>query len=482
MRRAALVVSVLAAVAAVAGCGGRPGGGPTVLRLASPDPAGLAHQPAIAVFVREVERLSGGRMRIVADESRSGGGTGNTDEPALLRDVARGRADLGWTHARSLPAVGVHTFEAFDMPGLVDGYGVQDAVVRSPVAADMLAGVRRAGVHGLAVLAGPLSRPVGTRAPLRAVADYRRLAFGLRRSRMADRAVRALGARPVTLDHEHIQQLYLDVLNHSRTQVGYEDDLDSLFFERDDDARPWLTANVALWARPAVLVANPGRFNALTAAQRGWLARAAATAANASATLAHDRERPLLDELCAAGVHVALASPSDRARLMQAARASTAQMYRGGETTAVIRRIATLRRRAGPDAAPRVPPGCRRDGRARPIRSTLPDGVYRSRITAADVRAAGGGSGDAEPGTQTLTLRGGRWHLVVTEPGRYEERGTYTGTPLRTTIISRRNVIRDLAYVSVAVTSGGLTFHVGRAPNAFWRATFASHRWRRIGA
>jgi hypothetical protein len=157
-------------------------------------------------------------------------------------------------------------------------------------------------------------------------------------------------------------------------------------------------------------------------------------------------------------------------------------MLRGGENGAPIRRMATLRHRAGPDAAPRVPPECGRDGRSRPIRSTLPDGVYRTRITAADVRAAGGTSGDAEPGTQTLTLRGGRWHLVVTEPGRYEERGTYTGTPLRTTIISRRNVIRDLAYVSVAVAPGGLTFHVGRAPSAFWPATFASHRWRRIGS
>ena len=114
MRHAVPALSVLAvavAVAvAVAGCGSRTGSGPTVLRLASPDPAGLAHQPAIAAFARDVERLSGGRMRIVADESRSGGGTGNADEPALLRDVARGRADLGWAHARSLPEVGVRTF------------------------------------------------------------------------------------------------------------------------------------------------------------------------------------------------------------------------------------------------------------------------------------------------------------------------------------------------------------------------------------
>ena len=55
------------------------------------------------------------------------------------------------------------------------------------------------------------------------------------------------------------------------------------------------------------------------------------------------------------------------------------------------------------------------------------------------------------------------------------------GTLLRTTIISLRNVIRDLADVSVAVTSGGLMFRVGRAPTPL-RETFASHRWRWIGA
>src|SRR6185436_20677174 len=96
------VVAGLAALAAVAAaaCGGS---GPRerahVLRLASADPAGIEHEPSVAFFARRVEALSHGRLRIAVDERWAGGGTAR--ETDLLRDVARGGADLGWAHTRS---------------------------------------------------------------------------------------------------------------------------------------------------------------------------------------------------------------------------------------------------------------------------------------------------------------------------------------------------------------------------------------------
>jgi TRAP-type C4-dicarboxylate transport system substrate-binding protein len=478
--RAGGAIALGLAIVAVAGCGGSSRGDAVVLHMASADPRGLEHQPAVADFVRRVGRLSGGRLRIVVDRRWSGGGLDDANEPALLRDVALGAADLGAAQTRSFRAVGVRSFDAFDVPGLVDGYRVEAAVLRSGLAARMLAGTRPAGLEGLALFAGPLSRPVGTRAPLLRARDYRGLAFGVRPSPVAEGGVRALGARPVELAQHTIFGLYLRVGRRPAPQTAYEDDLDALFFDRDDGARPWVTANVALWARPLALVANPRRLRSLSAQQRAWLERAAAGAARAPIRL--DRDAALGPELCAAGVRIAVAPRSAIAALRRAWGQPAARTARRPALGAGIRRIAALRRRAGPDPPARVPPGCvRRPGPGAGVRSTLPEGIYRMRVTAADVRAADRFGNAAQTGTQTLTLRDGRWHLVITEPGRYEERGTYAGTRLRTTLISHRPVIDDRAYVSVVADRDGLRFAVGRAPNAFWPVVFASHRWRRIG-
>ena len=60
-----------------------------VLRMYSPDPAGIQHDPAVALFVERVARLSGGRLRIDV-ESYPRRVDGSVDEAGLLRAVAGG--------------------------------------------------------------------------------------------------------------------------------------------------------------------------------------------------------------------------------------------------------------------------------------------------------------------------------------------------------------------------------------------------------
>jgi len=116
------------------------------------------------------------------------------------------------------------------------------------------------------------------------------------------------------------------------------------------------------------------------------------------------------------------------------------------------------------------------------VRSPIPDGVYRARITDADLRRAGAHRAGDRAGTATLTLRRGRWRLLLSEPGRTLQSGSYAGTPLRTTWAydgSRRNE----SYMSVVVgRDGGLRFHVVRAlDQPFAGAIYASHVFERIG-
>jgi TRAP-type C4-dicarboxylate transport system substrate-binding protein len=489
MRTGALAALSCAAVA-LAGCGG--GSSAHVLRMASADPAGIAHDPAVGYFVERVTRLSGGRLRVAPDERWARDGS----EAGLLRDVAGGKAPLGWAHTRAFGAIGVRSFDAIDAPQLLDSYAVQAAVVRGRLARRMLAGVEGAGLRGLALLAGPLSRPIGTSTPLSTATDFAGLAFGVHRSPVADLAVRALHAHPVAMTLDNVTNLYTDVVNHPGPPAALEDDLDAAFFDRYGGAcnahdgpcataRPWVTSNVVLWPRAAALVANPGALAGLTAVERSWLTRAAADAARYAPTAA-DHDRRLAAELCASGVRFTTASPAALATLRRAWRPVYARLERRAATAAAIRQIAALRRRAPAPAPLPTPSPCRQRppavNIAHGLPSSLPDGVYRIRTTVVDVRTWGAEPSGYRPGTETLTLRDGRWRLEITEPGRYVEEGTYAGRPLRTAWLNDRHGIRDESFFSIVADHDGLTFHVARSGDPeFYTVAFASHRWRRIG-
>jgi TRAP-type C4-dicarboxylate transport system substrate-binding protein len=478
------------------GCSHAGGQPARVLTLGSADPAGIEHAPAVQFFVDRVAKLSGGRLRIVVDQRWA-----PDRETALLRGVGRGATDLAWAHTRSLEPVGVRNFVALDAPMLVDSYGLEHAVLRSSLASSMLAATRSVGLRGLAVLAGPLSRLVGVGEPLRRAADLRGVAFGVHdlvevhgklmsSAGFAPRALRGFG---VVLSPANVDALYANPRGGS---AAFEDDLDSLFFDRHAGAcppnedrcaayDPWVTANVVLWARPAVLVANPGRFAALPPRERAWIEEAASQAAAYSLTLGHGAEQQLVPELCAAGVRIATASRADVASIRRPLARVYAQLERSPGTRAAIRRIRRLRANTRADEPLAAPAACGGSGSAtrsaRGVRSSLPDGVYRARITERDLRAAEARGAGVRAGLATLTLRGGRWRLVFTEPGRTVQTGTYAGTPLRTTWAYDGDT-RNESFFSVVVGRGGdLRFHVVTAFDlSSAQATYASHVFERI--
>ena len=235
-----------------------------------------------------VARLSGGRLRIEV-ESYPRRVDGSVDEGrGLLRAVAGGKADLGWAHTASFDAIGVDAFDALEVPMLIDSYPTETAVIRSALATRMLAGVSGGGLTGLALLAGPLDRLIGTRTPLRGASDIRGRAFAARLSTVTRMAVRALGGRAVALV-PGLPGLYWTASNMPGPPAFAEDDLDSIFFDRYggrcdfgvdhcDTSRPWVMTNVVLGPSVEAIVANPARMRGLSATQRGWLTRAAADA------------------------------------------------------------------------------------------------------------------------------------------------------------------------------------------------------------
>jgi TRAP-type C4-dicarboxylate transport system substrate-binding protein len=496
----ATVLFLALAVIFLTGCGAASKPAGLVLAMESPDPAGIEHDPAVAYFVNRVAQLSGGLLRIEVDNVRPQ--DGSVHETSVLRVVARGAADLGWAHTRSFGFVNVHAFDALDAPMLIDNYRTESAVIGSGLATSMLAGVNRAGLTGLALLAGPLNRLIGTRTPLRGAGDIRGHVFALRRSSFADMVVRALGGRPVELSYGSVDVgLYTNVNDNQLAPPAFlEDDLDSIFFDRRGScptqlgqtqfpecgtSRPWVMANAVLGASPEVIVANPGRLRRMSARQRSWLMRAAADAARYSTQVA-DRDARLVPQLCAAGVRFATASPATVASLRRALQPLYASLKRGPAGPA-IRRIATLGGGLSAPPSLRIPSDCQRQPRqaytAHGVRSSVPDGVYRIQVTAADIAAAGAQNLGVNPGVETLTLRNGHWLLSITEPGDSTEQGTYAGTPLRTAWFTDRPGFDQESFYSIAVSPSGLRFHIVQSWDAFLidQATYGLHTWRRIG-
>jgi TRAP-type C4-dicarboxylate transport system substrate-binding protein len=395
--RALLAAAVLAgAVASISGCGGSANKAGakvpekvTVLALANPSSGPDA---ALQLFADAVARRSRGRLRI---GFRNGWRPGDPHyDRDLIRDVREGRVPLGADTARGWETLGVDSFRALIAPLLIDSYPLQQRVLASPIAAEMLASVRRLGFVGLAILPGPLRRVAG-RKPLLRPADFRGITFGTTTTLTAEDSLRALGARPVAL-----------VANAKllKTLGGLEQQFGGILGNEYYKQEPYLTTNLVLWPRPTVVVANSKVFDSLSSFQQQVLRQAAVDATQPSTTAAEKAEdngtlgpngvgREVggsqgAKALCGVARFVE-ATRVDLAALRRAERPEYAALARDAQTRSFLTRIEALKRKLGlsPDAGP----GCSRVN-SRPGAATVLDGVYRQYVSLAQ-----GAAGDHVP-------------------------------------------------------------------------------------
>jgi TRAP-type transport system periplasmic protein len=414
-RFAALLLAAIAAFAAT-GCGGGGGGddkaggsgGPVELRLANP--YGSVHiAPAVEYFVKHVEELSDGDLRIeVADEW---GNYASNAEQEVVRNVSAGEIDLGWVGTRAFDTMGVKSFQALTAPMLVDSYGAEEAVIKSGITEQMMRGIEDLGVVGLGVLADGLRKPIGVSKPILGPADWRGISFGTLRSNGQAEAIRALGATPAQVfGPERKEGL------QNGTIQGFEMNIWVYLSDVLPQLAPYVTSNVNLWPQMDVLLANPARLAALTGEQRGWLEEAAREAATRSVALA-DKDAETVGRACSSGVRFAEASPADLAALRSAFTPVYADLRTDPSTRAFIRRIEALKRSIPPGSAASMPVPADCTGKA-PQASTAEtgtapsdlNGTYRYVITRDEARRAGDQEAEdpgVYPQVTTVTLEDG---------------------------------------------------------------------------
>jgi len=398
---------------------GSPVSKPVVLTLADGDGDTSNAQP----FANAVSRLSHGTLQIkIVGDWRP---TDPNDEGDLIKDVQSGKAQLGVTASRAFDTVGIDSFQALQAPFLIDNYPLERKVMDSAIPGEMLQGLTRHGLAGLAVLPGPLRRPLGFTKPLVAASSYRGARIVIRPSQVTADIFRALGAIPVILKRSSSGESTAGLTGtESHTNA-----IDSSF------AVPHavLTGNVVFDPRPSVIFMNRHAFASLTASQRGVLYRAAAQARNAGIYEGNDAAS--VADLCRRGIKIVSASPADLAGLRAAVRPVYRALESNPSTRVFIQEITTMRQAAGgaPGSVTCPAPGATGGNSGA---ATVLQGTWQVTYTESELAAAGADPSELLPsegnwGHYTLTFRQGHWwqRLIGGDPGvtrnNLEEYGTY---------------------------------------------------------
>jgi TRAP-type transport system periplasmic protein len=354
----------------------------------------------IQVWIDEVERLSRGSVSIDV-RSRWRGGSPDAERETIA-DVQAGRVDLAKIGAGAWSTVGVPNFDPLVAPLLIDSYELERKVLESGIVRRALAGAAEVGLVGLAVVPGPLERPIGITQPLLGRRQYEAATIGVRPGRQIQRAtIEALGGRGEPL-----------VPGASvRSFDGLVFDLESVKFDGYDRFASAVTANVNLWPAVTTIVMNRAAFEALSARQQDLLLEAGVLAVPKALDLVRLFDRDAAGVLCRRGVSFARATRQDLDALRTAVQPVYDEILRDRTGRSLLRGITGMKERLG--IVPSLGARCASaPGVASPV-VTRVDGVYRTSFTRDDLVQSpllmdAGEINDENWGDFTLTLdRGG---------------------------------------------------------------------------
>jgi TRAP-type C4-dicarboxylate transport system substrate-binding protein len=244
----------------------------------------------IAPFQERLSQLSGGTLKL--DVEHKWERQNPSADVDAIHALQAGRAELAVVPARAWHEAGVTAFDALIAPFAIDSLALQEKVLASDLPDRMLPAVGQAGLRGIGILPSSMRRPTGITRTFTVPADFTGARIGVLPSAVAEKSLQVLGATPVRWASEGTS---IDDLDGVETQVTavpqYIHDMRSV------------TANVALWPRPNVVVATPRAYDGLSSRQREWLR-----------TAVRDAIAPTVQSLLNVGVDTWLRQDADTAR------------------------------------------------------------------------------------------------------------------------------------------------------------------------
>ena len=383
---ATAVVLALTATActAVDRAGGKAAQDVTTLTFGQPNDAEPPDQ--LVAWAERVLEASDGTVVI---EFENGWRLGETSyEADTLADVKAGEVDLAWVGARAFDRVGVTDFQALLAPLAVDSHDLQQAVFEAGIPEEMLAGVQTAGVQGIGVLPGPMRKVMGVEHPFVTPDDFTGQVVGTQDSAQSVETLEALGATAKTLPSG------ADISEVD----GYEQQLSSIYGNGYYVQAGFVSANLNLWPRPLVIVANQETYDDLTAAQRDALSTATEQAVLGALDASRAEDAENVGDLCVEGMQLVEASTAQLASLERAVAPVYDRLRTDAKSAAWLDEITQLKAEltTPPDSA-----GC--EGQEEPgAAGVLPNGTYRTTLTREAVLA---GCQPGDPGAEAMLGR-----------------------------------------------------------------------------
>jgi TRAP-type C4-dicarboxylate transport system substrate-binding protein len=418
---AALAVALVASACADSGvdkAGGTRTEQPVVLTLANHEQG----PEDIQFWIEEVQRRSGGSLRIEVT-NRWRDQEVNYDK-GTIADVQAGKVQLAKVAARAYDAVGVTSFQALLAPFLIDNQTLEQRVLESELADQMLGGINKLGLVGLAVLPTDLRKPLGLSRPLVAVEDYRGARIGVREGEVAKATFAALGATPVG----YVPGGPLSGLDGAELGFGTIKG-----YGYDQQAKA-VTSNVTFWPKPVTVVINRKAFESLTASQQDALRAAASAVVSRQLDFLQGLSAEDQGILCRRGLQFLHASNRDLAELRRAVQPVYDRLERDVETRSLLQRILTMKRETRAAATPDSP-RCSPTGSAAGAagqKATALDGVYRTSFPKKELVESpllydAAEVNDQNWGNFTLTFDHGRVTFTQrNDVDSYSTSGTYT--------------------------------------------------------
>jgi TRAP-type C4-dicarboxylate transport system substrate-binding protein len=296
----------------------------------------------VSDFVAALGRESGGRITAKVDLSYDDGTP--EVEARLVHDLAAGKIDAAVVAARGYIAAGVGHLDVLEAPFTLTSYAAERDLVNSPVAAELLSRLDGTGVRGLALVVGPLRRPLSTGRALLTPADWAGRTFGTYSSPMQDNAVRLLGGIPVHANYKWHELWDDGKVQGAETSTGGAGRI---------GYGAVMLSDVVLWPKVQVVAVSQRFYDSLDAAGRSWLVQAAATVRDLSVAASWD-ETADAAKVCEAGARFATAT-SDQLAALRTAIAPVLERLADDPALERLKAFDT----AHPTSAIEVPSACR---------------------------------------------------------------------------------------------------------------------------
>ena len=322
-----------------------------------------------------------------------------------------GRLDMGMIPARAWDTEKVTSLRALQAPFLVNSDALAKQVVTADMAGEMLAGLDRAGVTGLALVPESTRQIFAFGKPLLSPADLKGKTVRVPRSDTSYALFRALGATPSDVDA--LQDRF----------VGAESSFE--LARNLPETTVTATGNLTLFSKVNSVVINSKRFAALDQAQQGVL-RDAATATRDWGVKAMPATADEAKRHCQNGHTVVLATPADLAAFQRAAQPVYADLEKDAQTKALIAGIRGLASRtAPPPPVAACGPAAAVTPSVQPAAGTFPDGVYRKTVSEQAMLAAGVSGRDAKDHAGLWTMTFDKGIFTIQQRGYPAGRGVY---------------------------------------------------------